>query len=189
MNKIQILLLFALSFLSFDLPLGWIKAGSMKDSYEMGIDKNAGQDGKNAATIKSIDANIKGFGSLMQSCLADKFLVSRIRLTGYMKSKDLTEWAGLWVEVRQEGVEQALSFDNMYNRSVKGTTDWQKYEIVVDVPPKASIISYGALLSGNGQIWFDKLTIEIVDSTVPTTGNGNDYPLPQREPLNLDFEK
>lgn len=41
------------TLLSFDLPAGWYKAGSAPKSYDMGIDKGAGQDGKNAATIKS----------------------------------------------------------------------------------------------------------------------------------------
>jgi hypothetical protein len=55
-----------IALLSFDLPAGWFAAGSKPKSYEMGIDKGAGQDGKNAATIKSIEKMIKGFGTLMQ---------------------------------------------------------------------------------------------------------------------------
>ena len=172
-----------------DLPLGWFKGGNAIDSYDIGIDKNAGIDGGNAATIKSIDADIKGYASLAQNCLPDKFRVSRIRMSGYVKSKEVSDWAGLWLEVREEGVEQFVAFDNMFERPIKGTTDWQKYEIVVDIPAKSTNISYGALLSGNGQIWFDKLKIEIVDNAVPTTGKGNGYPLPQREPTNLDFDK
>jgi hypothetical protein len=34
--------------LSFDEPKGWFKAGSLPKSYDMGIDKGAAQDGKNA---------------------------------------------------------------------------------------------------------------------------------------------
>jgi hypothetical protein len=191
MKTIKTFLLFAvtISFMSLDLPLGWFKAGSAVDSYEMGIDKSGGQDGKSAATIKSIVTDIKGFGSLMQTCLPDKFLVRRVRMTGYMKSKDVTDWAGFWLEVSETGSDKALSFDNMYDRPVKGTTDWKQYEIVVDVPAKATSLSYGALLSGTGQIWFDSLSFEIVDNSVATTGNGNAYNLPQREPTNLNFDK
>jgi hypothetical protein len=61
---------------------------------------------------------------------------------------------------------------------------------VVDVPRNASRISYGALLGETGQIWFDNITFEIVDQTVPTTGifkRNKSTSLP--EPTNLDFEK
>src|ERR1043166_7343562 len=87
------------AFMSFDLPAGWNKAGSSADSYDMGIDKGAGQDGKNCATIKSLVADIKGFGSLMQTVLPGSFLIKRIRMSGYMKTKDVADWAGFWVSV------------------------------------------------------------------------------------------
>ncbi|MEX0965958.1 MAG: hypothetical protein WD077_01875 [Bacteroidia bacterium] len=176
------------ALLSFDLPTGWFKAGDQPKSYEMGTDKGAGQDGKNAATIKSIDKSIKGFGTLMQNCLPGKYLGKRVRMSGLMKSKDVTEWAGFWFRVDQVNSQGALSFDNMQDRAIKGTTDWKKYEIVLDVPTKASNLAYGALLSGTGQIWFSNLKFEVVDNTVPTTDNGKNN-MPLSEPTNLDFEK
>jgi hypothetical protein len=39
----------AIALLSFDLPTGWFSAGSNPANYDMGIDKGAGQDGKNCA--------------------------------------------------------------------------------------------------------------------------------------------
>ena len=77
----------------------------------------------------------------------------------------------------------------MMDRAVTGTTEWKKYEIVLDVPEGASQISYGALLRGTGQIWFDKLNFEIVDTNVPTTGKKADRVKVKDEPMNLDFEE
>ena len=79
--------------------------------------------------------------------------------------------------------------DGKENRSVKGTTDWKKYEIVLDVPFNSSNIAYGALLVGTGQIWFDNLNFEVVDNSIPTTGEGAESWTPNKEPTNLDFEK
>jgi hypothetical protein len=62
-----------------------------------------------------------------------------------------------------------LGFDNMSNRKINGNIDWTKYEIVLDVPTETISIAYGALLAGTGKIWFDDITFEIVDETVPTT--------------------
>lgn len=43
---------------------------------------------------------------------------------------------GLWFRV--DGTTgKSLSFDNMQDRAVKGTTEWARYEIVLDVPEGA----------------------------------------------------
>ncbi len=183
----------SLILLSFELPSGWFKAGSAPKSYDMGIDPGAGQDGKNAATIKSIDKKIKGFGTLMQYSLPDNYLGRRIRMSGMVKTKNVDDWSGLWLRIDQKGEKEPLGFDNMHDgkkdRSIKGTTEWSKYEIVLDVPLNATKIAYGALLVGTGQIWFDKLNFEIVDETISVTGSGKDELKPVKEPNNLDFEK
>ena len=186
-----LLLLSATAFsLSFDLPLGWFKAGNKPNSYEMGIDKGSGQDGKNAATIKSVEEKIEGFGTLMQQSKPDKYIGKRIKMTGFLKAEKVNGWAGLWLRIDQTGSQKPLSIDNMKDRKITGTSDWKKYEIVLDVPENASLIAYGALLDGTGQIWFDNLSFDIVDENVPLTGthNGKEAKM-QSEPSNLDFEK
>jgi len=79
--------------------------------------------------------------------------------------------------------------DGKKDRSVKGTTAWTKYEIVLDVPLQATNLAYGALLSGTGQIWFDHLKFEVVDNSVPTTGSSMESMMPNTVPVNLDFEE
>ncbi|WP_324674788.1 hypothetical protein [Hymenobacter sp. GOD-10R] len=178
----------ALALSSYDIPTGWFVAGSQPKKYEMGVDQGAGQAGKNAATIRSIDAAPNGFGTLMQNSAPGKYLGKRIRMTGYMKAKEVKGWAGFWLRVDQAGSQRALSFDNMSGRALKGTSDWKKYEIVLDVPAQASNIAYGALLDDAGQIWFDNLNFEVVDTSVPTTDKAKMLEEP-KEPKNLSFEE
>ena len=178
--------LFAQTLLtSYDLPKDWFKAGSKPEKYDMGIDKGAGRGGKNCATIHSNKKKISGFGTLMQTSLPDKYLGHRVRMTGYMKSAEVAGWAGFWLRVDKAGSTKSAAFDNMQDRSVKGTTDWKKYEIVLDVSINASDLAFGALLSGTGQIWFDDLNFEIVDKSVPVTGTG--IIKTTEEPSNLNF--
>jgi len=169
-----ILVTLTVTLFSFDLPESWFKAGNKPDSYYMDIDNNVKRVDKGVFIIKSIDAKIEGFGTLMRNALPDNYLGQRVRMTGYVKTKDVSEWAGLWFRVDQKGSKEPLSFDNMHDgfsdRSIKGTKNWKKYEIVPDVPKNASNLAYGALLVGTGQIWFDEINFEIVDNTVPTTG-------------------
>jgi hypothetical protein len=193
--KSVLLVVVTVVLLSFDLPAGWLKAGSNPKSYEMGIDKGAGQSGTNAATIKSIDKKIDGFGTLMQNFLPDNYLGKRLRMSGFLKTKNVSDWSGFWLRIDDKGEkENSLGFDNMHDgkidRSVKGTTNWTNYEIVLDVPLNSSNIAFGALLVGTGQIWFDNLKFEIVDNSVPTTGIDNEVQgKKSKEPINLDFEK
>src|SRR5450432_4107118 len=79
----------------------WIKRGSDPNKYQMGIDSVIQHGGKSAMTIKSIDREIKGFGSFMQESKPGKYIGQRIRMSSYMKSKDVTDWAGFWLRVDQ----------------------------------------------------------------------------------------
>lgn len=181
----------ASTFFSFDLPEGWIKAGSSPKSYEMGIERGTGRDGQNTATIKSTAKKIHGFGTLMQQCNPDKYLGKRVRMKAYMKTSNVTDWAGIWFRVDGAG-NKTLSFDNLHDgkkdRSVKGSTEWSKYEIVLDVPLHATNLAFGALLVGTGQIWFSSIAFEVVDTLVEVTDKSKNY-MPLSEPTNLNFEK
>ena len=172
MKKHTILLLFiciefiSLSFIKID---DWIKSGSKPESYVMGLDINTSKVGKNSATIKSLETSIEGFGSLAKKLAAAPFLGKRVKMWAYVKSKDVVNWAGLWFRIDGKDSQHSLAFDNMYHRAIKGTTDWTKYEIVLDVPNNASNFVFGALLSGTGQIWFDDITFEVVNNTTIVT--------------------
>jgi hypothetical protein len=182
-----LLFAFACATLSYDVPKGWYKAGNQPDKYDMGTDRGAGRNNNNAATIKSLESDIKGFGTLMQTFLPDKYIGKRVKLTAYMKSKDVAGWAGMWMRVDGKKKGKSLSFDNMADRAIKGTTDWAKCEIVLDVPTGASNIAYGALLSGTGQIWFEGINFEIVPESMPTTETLGNRAI--KEPTNLNFDK
>jgi hypothetical protein len=185
-------------------PAGWFKAGSHPDDYAMMTDRAEKRGGAASATIRcTADPPAEGFGTLMQQCGAKSYRGKRLRVTGYARSKDVENWAGFWVRV--DGLEKTgLAFDNMTARPIKGTTEWTKYAIVLDVPEDAAVIAFGVLLGGKGQVWIDDLKFEAVGQDVEATGlevEPEDYPaeakdkvreaveaLP-KEPSNLDFEK
>ena len=60
----------------------------------------------------------------------------------------------------------------MYDRPIKGTASWQKYDVVLDVPPDENDITFGVLLSGSGKVWMNGVEFEVVGPDVPTTGKG-----------------
>jgi hypothetical protein len=119
----------------------------------------------------------------MQSINAQQYKGNKVRLSGLVKSEEVTGWAGLWMRV-DKGTEQ-LSLDNMQNRPIRGTTGWQRFYVVLDVPKDATGISFGILLSGPGQVWLNSMKFEIVGLDVPTT-SPSEKSLPDK-PVNLDF--
>jgi hypothetical protein len=194
--KLLLLSVFAFTLLSYDIPKGWYRWGFSANKYEMGVDIGSGRNGSDAATIKSNKRDVYGFGSLAQTIMADKYLTKRVRLSAYVRSEDIDGWAGVWMRIDGKSASAdsnrktnilnnygpTLAFDNMHDRPITGTTNWIKYDVILDVPGNANKITYGVLLSGAGQVWFDDISLDIVDKTVSTTEQAT-------EPSNLNFDK
>ncbi len=176
-----------------DQPKGW---GGGGEGYELSRDDTEKHAGKASGSVKSIGDEAKGFGTLTQWFRADEYRGKRLRMTAYVRTSGVERWAGLWMRI--DGKEKTgLAFDNMMRRPVKGTTDWKKYEVVLDVPEEAEEIFFGFLVAGKGQGWVDDIAFDIVGKDVATTGleiqpsdrEGEPTKDLPKEPTNLDFER
>jgi hypothetical protein len=93
-----------------------------------------------------------------------------------------------------DGVDgKLLGFDNMQDRPIAGTTDWKRYEVVLDVAPGTRKIAIGVLMTDGGNLWMENVKFETVPNSTPTTGaNQNDIDAmnatDRLEPKNLDFK-
>lgn len=189
-SKVLVLFTLLTNIAVQDVPKGWTKAGSMAAKYETGTitDKNLGSQ---VAYLRSVDDEINGFGTLMQQFSAGVYKGKRLRLSGWMKAEQVKQSAGFWMRIDQNGTSSSLAFDNMSKRPVKGDAEWTRYEIVLDVPENADLVSFGALLTGTGQVLIDNLRFDVVDNSVPTTAPtapimNRSYP---QGPINLDFQQ
>ncbi|MEJ7559364.1 MAG: hypothetical protein WKF66_13725 [Pedobacter sp.] len=165
---------------------GWFLAGSNPESYEIGTVKDAERNG-NVAFLKS-KKEVDGFGTIMQSFNPSTYLGKRVRLTGYIKTKDVKNWAGMWFRIDGPDKTKSLAFDNMQKRPITGTTAWKKYEIVLDAPESSTGFVFGVLQAGPGEVWLDDLKFEVVDKSVPLT-NLLDTSPSISEPRNMNFEE
>lgn len=165
------------------LPHGWLLAGTKPSEYEAGVDVDQIYQGHATAFLKSKTLNTDGFGTLMQSIKAEQYLGRKVRLSGLVKSEEVLGWAGLWMRVDKE--KSMVAFDNMENRAIKGTTGWQRYDIVLNVPKDATAISFGILLAGSGVVWLNDTKFDVVDADVPVTNTGEK--VLSDKPINLDF--
>jgi hypothetical protein len=169
--------------LNADVPRGWHLAGTKPAEYESGVDSEQAHQGHASAFLRSKRPNVDGFGTLMQSTNAEQYQGNKVRLSSLVKSEEVTRWAGLWMRV-DKGTEQ-LALDNMQNRPIKGTTGWQRYYVVLDVPKDATRIAFGILLDGPGEVWLNGTKFEIVGLDVPATSPSERRPADQ--PVNLEF--
>jgi hypothetical protein len=171
-------------------PTGWFASGSAQHQYDIGIDHVMHRSGKGSGMIRSKAAKIDGFGSLAQEIKADDYRGKRLRLSAYVRSANVAQWAGMFMRVDTPS-KNAIAFDNMIDRAVEGTTDWTKYEIVLDVAPEASKVAFGLIVNGPGTAWIDDVRLDVVDASVPVTDQNKTMRRGAltNQPANLDFEK
>jgi beta-lactamase regulating signal transducer with metallopeptidase domain len=167
-------------------PSGWFLAGSKPANYRTGVDKGVLHDGLPSAYLASSTQDTGGFGTLMQSIEATQYAGKRVRLRGWLRSRDVTSWAGLWMRVDKG--QTMVGFDNMEKRAIRGTRQWTMCDVVLDVPPDATGISFGTLLSGPGELWLNDVKFDVVGQNVPTTAEASGRALPTT-PVNLGFQK
>ncbi|MEC2309116.1 AraC family transcriptional regulator [Bacillus atrophaeus] len=167
---------------------GWVLSGSHPFHYEMGVDHENVHQGKASGYVKSKTVQDAGeFATMMQQFKAERYIGKRIRLSGFIQTKQVQQFSSLWMRV-DSAAGDILQFDNMSNRPITGTTNWNYYSVVLDVPENSAVISFGVLLSGPGQIWIDQVSFEEVDEHVPSTNMEMASELLE-EPVNLSFEE
>jgi len=164
----------------------WLVGGDRPQDYRVELEPSGGRLATAAALIRSGVTEPRGFVSLMRHVSAAPYRNGHVRLRAWLKTEGVAGRAGLWMRVDQhDDPVKVLAFDNMGNRPVRGTTGWRRYEVVLDVPPGADEVYYGALLEGAGRLWVDEVTLEPAGKDVPVTAKSR---MPWQPPSNLDFD-
>lgn len=167
---------------------GWLLSGSDPSHYEMGVDRETIHMGKVSGYLKSISPTSETqFATMMQQFKADKYMGERIKLSAFIKAEGVEHFAGLWMRVDNASGD-TVQFDNMCDRPIAGSQGWNHYSIVLDVPDGSASISFGVLLTGQGKVWMDGFSFEVVDHRTPSTNLQMGADL-NDEPVNLSFEE
>ncbi|WP_373990471.1 transcriptional regulator [Duganella sp. BuS-21] len=165
--KIAIALLLAASCsASFAASGAWMLSGGTQKSYEIGEDRSESVSGKAARYIRFVDGDAGGFGTLMQKISAENYKGKRVRFQAMVKTRDVSNWAGLWMRADRSG-ESSSAFYNSQDKPIAGTTDWQLRSVTLDIPEDAVGLYFGVIDSGKGQVWIDQLSLDVVGMDVP----------------------
>jgi hypothetical protein len=163
----------------------WWKTGAAPNDYEFGLAEKRFE-GQPVASLRSIVQQARSFGAFCQTIAAEDYRGKRIRFSATLKANNLTDgWGGLWLRIDGPRLDETLAIDPMEDRPLVGTTGWQQHALVLDVAAAATTISFGAGLSGLGELLVSQLAFEEVGSEVPVTAG----PHRPRQPQNLDFSQ
>lgn len=169
-----------------DTPPGWHLAGSRPQHYATGVVSDPARGGRSAWLAASV-ARPEGFGTLMQTISPESYRGKRLRVSADVKAENVGGWAGLWMRI--DGADgRPLALDNMQARALRGSGEWQRHSIVLDVPPDSGAIAFGVLLHGEGRVIVDDFRFEVVDASVPVTATPQGRELPQAA-VNPEFEE
>lgn len=146
------------------LPHGWFNSvgyvSYASDRYEI---RTMRRQGGACLRLSRNEAALDEFGSLMQRFPA-AFLAGRtVRLDGELKTENVTGWAGLWIRADGEQVPN-LVFDNMHNRGPRGSQEWSRYSLEVNLPQETRWLNIGIVLNGPGTLWADDLHLRVWNS-------------------------
>ena len=147
-------------------PGSWFLTGGQPKSYQIGEDSGSGASGKPARYIRYVDGDASSFGTLMQQISAKNYLGQRVRFQAMVKASEVSNWAGLWMRIDSPGAN-SVAFYNSQDKPITGSSDWQLRSVTLDVPADASVVSFGVINAGKGQVWIDQLSLEAVGNDVP----------------------
>jgi hypothetical protein len=164
--------------------------GTGQDNYSLAKDPN------DSGTFVIQRVNDKSghneYASLTQRISAQSYIGERIQFSGDLSTND-AGIANLWVRVDGQN-EKVISLSNLGASAPKGTTGWQHYSVVFDVPSNGFAVAYGVILRGAGEVKVRNLAIMPVGKEVAASS-----PLPLLQmspgatmphaPVNLGFNQ
>ncbi|HET7569433.1 MAG TPA: S41 family peptidase [Gammaproteobacteria bacterium] len=136
---------------SGNLPGGW--GGNLPGTLFLSTTMHKGH---RVLILRRGDKSALKFSSFA-SCVQSDFSGKTITLKGWLRTNDVSKFAGLWV--REDGDAGTLVLNNMHDQKLHGTTGWKEYSVSIPVKPQARHVVFGALLVGTGKVWVSHLQL------------------------------
>jgi len=166
---------------SDSVPAGWGKSGNRPTEYAGTVDHAVYRSGRGSGQLRSLVATASGTGVLAQGIRADSLRGARIRVSAWLRTRDVHE---VRFFARVDGPGTVLDFGNADGDPLTGTVDWKLREIVIDVPNDAIGVTFGLVLAGIGTTWIDDVVVSSVPKATPRTGTP-----PARETASAEMER
>jgi hypothetical protein len=178
---------------------GW-RFDNGQGTYAVALDSAVHHAGARGVRIETLSSTPVGVGNLLQSIQAGQFAGKRVRLSVWVRTRDMIGTVQLWLRADARSI---MRIDNMGDRALGEAKEWRRIESVIDVPADAFALAFGVFVRGPGTVWLDHFTLEVVGSDVATTKLAGESPIPEEvlnqrlaraqtlpaAPVNFDFEQ
>lgn len=180
-------------------PAAWLLDGGDPDRYRLRLDRETPRTGEASLRLEARgNRRDREWAVAVQMLDATAYRGRSLRLAGWLRTEDVGS-GHLWMRIDGiiDGEAALIAIDNMEERFLEDTNDWTELEIVLEVPPESVTILYGVMITGDGTVWADDLSLgEAPAGAEPTAETMNEvlgglYDRPMGmlpAPLNLDFE-
>ncbi|MGA2440310.1 MAG: sigma-70 family RNA polymerase sigma factor [Tepidisphaeraceae bacterium] len=153
-----------------DTPLtgdqGWIKWSVISPQYAANLDPQVQRDGHPTLCISSKTAPHTAYVVYNhEERFPDKYLGHRIRISAWIKSRNVGGPSGLWVRILAGNFRKIGQDNQASRRPVVGTMDWKHYTATADIPLSAKCIEWGYVMRGHGEMWVDDFQCELADDS------------------------
>ena len=144
---------------------GWFMTGSHAQNYDYLFDSQVKQNGLGSFSLKAKVSETGGYGAFLQSIKADAYRGKMVRLSASVKTRDVQPRATLMLYAY--GPNALLKYTGNAYGPLTGTQDWKSCEAALNVPEECVHLTFGMVLAGTGQVWFNEIQLTTVDSPPP----------------------
>ena len=145
-------------------PKGWLKWGY--PSFNIQADSVVKHSGKYALRVEPKgEHRVNEFGAPTHAIPAI-YAGKNITVKAFMRTEGVENPIGLMLRIDGNQNGDVLEFDNMQQRGITGTEEWEEYSVTLPLPESAKTIYIGAILSGKGKLWIDDFQLLIDDEDI-----------------------
>lgn len=179
-------------------PIHW-HLSTQDSDLVWGSDHQVAWRGAASALVRnSMSPSAIGSSMLWQGSRAGAFAGHRVEFSAYLRTQDLRGGAALWLRADDaEGRVRTIAAEQL---RLRGTAPWEKRTLVIDVPREAATLLFGVSSLGQGSVWMDDASLEVVAGNTPLVGDARAWPSGGMQinysaaafpavPVNLDFEE
>jgi hypothetical protein len=146
---------------SASLLEGWVLGGNELRGFSARVDSVMPHGGRGSGLLESVAPGRGAFGALMQGCRADGLRGHTIRISTFVRSESIRDSATFWFRGYGRGASP-LRLDGNTVVVPRGSSEWRREELLVDLPQAAETVAFGISLNGSGRVWIDDLQLEPV---------------------------
>lgn len=155
---------------SGSLPDGW-SIGRDSEGYAIVADDAVRDSGERSLRIRR-EARGGKAGLALTGLPAATLAGKTVRIRGRIRTEGVTRgYAGLVLRAEAPGTLLAEQNGAMQIQGVGrsateflgllGTDDWRDFAISLTIPPAATVVRFGPILTGGGTAWYDRLAVEV----------------------------